>query len=135
MASCYLPQRSPVTIRSSLRGDCYMRLHSIALTLALAGFGVGIVPAVAADGPSVVVTSAADAHHHQTVNYGDLDVSNAQGAKILVRRITLAAKAVCETASGADLSGLQKRLDCERDTVKQTVASLNNPVVTSVYAG
>src|SRR5262249_5436229 len=93
------------------------------------------VPAVAADGLSLVVTSSLNAHHKQTVNYGDLDLTNTQGAKILVKRIRAAAEAVCETPGGAGLSGMQQHLDCVRDTTNQSVASLDNPVVTAVYSG
>ena len=112
-----------------------MHLRPFAMALAAASALGVIVPASAADGPSLVVTSAINAHHKQTINYGDLDISNVQGAKILVKRIRQVAEQVCETPSGAGLSGIQKHLDCVRDTVDQTVASLNDPVVTAVYSG
>ena len=112
-----------------------MRFRSFALSLALASVVGGIVPAFAFDGPSHVVTSATNARHKQTVGYGDLDISNVQGAKILVKRIRAAAEQVCETPAGVGESGIQKHLDCVRDTVKDTVASLNSPVVSAVYSG
>jgi UrcA family protein len=112
-----------------------MRFRSFAVTLALASFVGGIVPAIASDGPSLVVTSATNARHQQTIGYGDLDISNVQGAKILVKRIRQAAEQVCETPAGLGETSIQKHLNCVRDTVKETVASLNNPVVSAVYNG
>lgn len=111
-----------------------MRLHSLALTLALASVA-GVMPAIASDDLTVTVTSTLNARHTQKVDYGDLDISNVRGAKILVKRIRAAANEVCETPMGNELSGVQKHLDCVRDTVKATIASLNNPVVTAVYTG
>ena len=114
-----------------------MKIRTIALALVLTSVAGGLAPALADDSDvaTLTVKSATNARHTQTIRYDDIDLSKVKGAKIMLWRIKNAAEAVCENPAGADLSGLAQHRDCVRDTVNQTVAALNSPVVTAVNSG
>ncbi len=68
-----------------------------------------------------------------TVHYGDLDLSKASGAEVLIRRLDQAARQVC----GADTyRGLVRREQraCRTQAVTQAVAEVNQPMVSTMLA-
>lgn len=70
------------------------------------------------------------------VSYADLDLSNDAGARVLLRRIDQAARAVCGDRSGPmPITKRNQIRMCIAETTGQTVAAVNAPVVTALYEG
>ena len=84
-------------------------------------FALALIASVAIVSPTV-----AQAFEPETVTSivrtGDLDLSNDSGQQELERRIALAAREVCGTASDADLEGKNAARQCREDTVAQASA-------------
>lgn len=81
------------------------------------------------------LTSGADGGYAVTVRYGDLNLSSKAGAEAMVRRIEWAANMVCQTPK--TLSGLRANMlarACVRDTVAQTMAAIDIPMVAQIFA-
>jgi UrcA family protein len=69
----------------------------------------------------------------ETVKFGDLDVSNSQGATTLYTRIRIAAANVCRIFDNRDVAS-QKRLDtCVHKAISDAVSAVDQPALFSVY--
>ena len=99
------------------------------------GLMVGAVLSVVACG-FIPVCSAADATgtRQTAVRFADLDVSSAQGAATLYRRIHSAAEAVCSAVSHDDLSSKMNREACVHLAIEDAVTRVDRPALSAVYA-
>ncbi len=72
---------------------------------------------------------------HAMVKFGDLDLSGADGAATLYRRIYAAAYDVCASfdTDMRDLPDLTRQLTCVHDAVRNTVAKVNRPALSAIY--
>ncbi|MEP7242994.1 MAG: UrcA family protein [Gammaproteobacteria bacterium] len=68
------------------------------------------------------------------VHYSDLDLSKAQDAQILYRRITFAARNVCPEYASRDLWRKAAGQRCLSDTVARAVHDVNSPKLAEVEA-
>jgi UrcA family protein len=68
------------------------------------------------------------------VRFGDLDLSNPEGAKAVLTRIRHAAKQVCEPAPETPLDYPYWR-SCVAKATGGAVSRLNSPMVTAAYSG
>ena len=72
---------------------------------------------------------------HVIVKFGDLDVSNPQGASLLYDRIQTAARDVCSRSVDPwDLPGMANREKCAEKTILDTVIKINRSALTAVYS-
>ena len=86
-------------------------------------FSFTVLPAVAdsSDVPQV------------TVKYGDLNVSNPQGAAALYARIRSAGKSVCSQFDGPEIHAYLQRNACINKAILDAVTKVNNFALTAVY--
>ena len=67
-----------------------------------------------------------------SVRYGDLDISKAAGADVMLRRIDKAAVQICGGKPDQRLLGERVAFEkCRASTVDRSVAALNAPMVTA----
>ena len=69
------------------------------------------------------------------VAYGDLDLTNAEGVKALVRRLTTAAERVCPRTDGR--VGLERPLaarECRKQALEQAVRTIGSPELAALHA-
>jgi len=83
-----------------------------------------------------VLPAAADSFDapQVTVKFGDLNISNSQGAAVLYRRIRAAAEKVC---SPYDRSGLEAKMHlnaCIDKAILGAVTKVNAPALSAVYS-
>ncbi len=89
---------------------------------------------IAAVSSFAVICSAADTAVTQTlVKYGDLDVSSAAGATALYARIHAAAKQVCRSFDGRDLTIQKFKEACIHNAIADAVIKVDQPALFSVY--
>src|SRR5262245_21644269 len=71
------------------------------------------------------------------VFYGDLNLSNPSGARVVLKRIKFAASRVCggEPDTMLDLVGRRQYKHCVGIATKDGVSQLKSPLVTAVYTG
>jgi UrcA family protein len=102
----------------------FRRLIATAILSALASSFAAICPA--ADSKETV---------SQVVKYGDLDVSNPQGAAKLYGRIVAAAENVCGKRSSSfhDLYFRSSVRDCMQKAIADAVTRVDQPAVLAVY--
>lgn len=103
----------------------FSSLRALAALLALAP-----AAAYAAD------TNASGTVKQIAVHYEDLNLAQESGAEILISRIEVAAKDAC--GGTPDTRDLKMRAffgECMKNTVQKAVASVNSPMVSSVYDG
>lgn len=62
-----------------------------------------------------------------TVRFGDLDLSNLQGATALYRRIRFAAEQVCSPFDGRDIASKIRMEACVHRAVADAVTTVNRP--------
>jgi len=68
------------------------------------------------------------------VSYGDLDVTHAQGASVLLARISSAAHRVCgPEPANQDLGRIGEYRRCVHGAVERAVGELNIPLVSRLY--
>ena len=79
------------------------------------------------------VASAADSATDKTVKYADLNISSAQGATMLYKRIRSAAADVCARFDHGDLSSKASFQLCASKAIAQAVSDVNSPALTAVY--
>ena len=78
-------------------------------------------------------TAPDDGVRQETVRFGDLDLTRPAGAQELYRRITHAARDVCETFSpGGSAVGISNRVCIDR-AIAQAVADIDSPLLTERY--
>ena len=83
---------------------------------------------------SAVVQAAEDAPH-KTVKFGDLNISNPEGAKALYGRIRAAARDVCEMSLGSDWVLRPAMKTCIDTAIDNAVKDVNSPELTSLRFG
>jgi len=84
---------------------------------------------------SATASVAADRHTvNTTVRYGDLNLSNPEGAKTMLTRIRHAARQVCEPAPESALEYADWR-SCVSKATDGAVSRLNEPMVAAAYSG
>jgi UrcA family protein len=66
------------------------------------------------------------------VNYADLNVNTAAGAKVLYQRIRGAADLVCGVADTRELARLSRAQACAAHAIAEAVDAVNSPVLTAV---
>jgi UrcA family protein len=69
-----------------------------------------------------------------TVKYGDLNLSNPQGAAALYARIRSAAKSVCSQFDGPGIDPYRLREICINQAISGAVAKVNSPELSAVYS-
>ena len=70
-----------------------------------------------------------------TVNYSDLDIGTAQGARTLLERIEQASAAVCRGPQGdRTLAERRQFKDCRIEAFSRSVRTVRNPLLTSLAA-
>ena len=71
------------------------------------------------------------------VFYGDLNLSNTHGARVMLKRIKFAAARVCGHAPDTmlDLKGRANYKSCVRVAMSDGVSQLKAPLVTALYTG
>lgn len=69
-----------------------------------------------------------------TVRFGDLDLSNLQGATALYRRIRLAAEQVCSPFDGRDIASKIRMEACVHRAVADAVTTVDRPASFAAYA-
>ena len=95
--------------------------------IAFAGFAGSTVAAPAASNPDQMSVA---------VRIGDLNLGAQPGAAVALRRIHNAARSICGQAPDIkDLDRAADYRDCMAASMGPAVASLNNPMVTALYAG
>jgi UrcA family protein len=70
---------------------------------------------------------------HVTVKFGDLDVSQPQGATVLYRRIRAAAEAVCSPYDRSDLESKRRLSVCVKNATADAITTVNQPALSAVY--
>lgn len=75
--------------------------------------------------------------YSETIRYRDLDLSKAQDAQALLRRIRRAATMVCTGSPHLDTTAFASRdaRKCIKLASSEAVAKVNHPVVTALYDG
>ena len=98
-------------------------------TILIATFSTALAWSVAA------VCSASDSADapQEAVKYGDLNVSNPQGAAVLYSRIRAAAGRVCERHDDRDLAAMPLRNSCVRKAIADAVAKVDQPALSALY--
>jgi UrcA family protein len=70
----------------------------------------------------------------RTVKYGDLNLSDPQGAEQLYRRIVAAARQVCGALDGRSLHEKAQFWACTRQSIVRAVAGVDQPALTALHA-
>ena len=96
--------------------------------LGLAAAGLIFVTAAGAAGPVPVHAPAI------TVRYSDLDISTAEGADALYRRIAIAAAKVCPNVDPADLERYAKIRQCRQLAIDRAVEAVHSPLLAAASA-
>jgi UrcA family protein len=105
------------TTATRLRG-----LIATAIVSALAtSFAVDCAAADSTNAPNVIV------------KYGDLNVSNPQGAVVLYRRIRTAAETVCPRFDHGDLRSEMQKDACVSKAIAEAVTKVNEPALFAIY--
>src|SRR5579871_2816738 len=73
-----------------------------------------------------------DAVPHKVVSFKDLNLSTAEGAEALYKRIRSAAREVCADPYRYDLSEFRLQ-PCIDDAMSRAIAQVNSPKLTSLY--
>ncbi len=98
-----------------------MKNLPVLMTLAvLAASAVAATPAHASDG-----------RRTETVRYGDLDLSNAEGAGTLFHRLHSAAAEVCAQPAGDGLLAVPLYHRCLADAMGEAIEAVDQPAVTA----
>jgi UrcA family protein len=94
-------------------------LYTLFLAVSTAAFGP---PAAAADNPP-----------QRVVNYSDLNLASAKGVQTLYRRLTSAARIVCEPAINLGHYQKAEARACARKAVQDAVRDVNNANLTAYH--
>jgi UrcA family protein len=71
--------------------------------------------------------TSTDAVPTVVVRYGDLDLSSAEGARVLYQRISVAARQVCPLEYSRAVSQIGKNRACREAAIERAVNAVNNP--------
>jgi UrcA family protein len=69
-----------------------------------------------------------------TVKFGDLNISNPQGATALYARIGFAAKSVCSRFDGPGATDKMRRDECINKAISKAVTKVNSSALSAVYS-
>ena len=90
---------------------------------------------VAAFAGAIASANAADSVPTQAVSYGDLNLSSAQGAATLYKRIQAAARSVCPVGgSDRELQRVISRQSCYDQAVARAVRQVNSSSLSAYYS-
>jgi UrcA family protein len=78
--------------------------------------------------------TAADEAPSVVVSYGDLDLSTADGARTLYKRISMAARDICPSADNIDLARLAKSKACREAAIERAVNAVNSTQLAALQA-
>ena len=67
------------------------------------------------------------------VHFGDLDLSNREGAKTLYKRLRAAAHTVCAPLDEPDLATDRSYIECMQSAISTAVAKVDRPALTAYY--
>ena len=67
------------------------------------------------------------------VTFGDLDVTNPQGAAVLYRRIKTAAETVCSPYWATGFAARADAYDCVHSAIAAAVTTVDQPALSQVY--
>ena len=68
------------------------------------------------------------------VHFSDLDLTRAEGARVLLGRLQHAARAVCSSAADAkDLKRISLYESCLKESMDRAVADVHAPLVSALY--
>ncbi len=81
-------------------------------------------------GPALAEPSAVQTK----VSYGDLDLQSPAGAAALYRRISSAARRVCDAGDSRDLRAQQAARRCRETAVATAVATIDSPQLAVLHA-
>ena len=120
------------TINASPKQTSASKFLGVALSLATGLWLVAMTTEMAS------AQTASSPQANETVAYGDLDLSTADGARTLLRRINVAAHRICGPEPVH--SQLQPRLvsyyrDCVADSVDIAVARIGSPALLALHKG
>ena len=82
-----------------------------------------------------VTAGAQESLPSKTVKYGDLDISKAEGAKVLYQRIRAAARYVCDLSIGGDAVLRVAEKACVDTAIDNAVRKVDAPALTSLRFG
>ena len=83
--------------------------------------------------PHAIAAGASANVPEETVKFGDLDLTHSAGAQELYRRITHAARDVCETvSSGGSVTAIANDLCIDR-AIARAVTAIDSPLLTERY--
>ena len=71
----------------------------------------------------------------RVVRFHDLDITTPIGARILYRRIQIAAQQVCEPPNGTYRLALPLYHACVNQAIDEAIRTLNAPLLTELHAG
>ncbi len=108
-------------MKSSLIPSSFRTLATTAACVML-GAGLGATPVYADEAPPSI-----------HVKYGDLDITQREGATVLFERIRGEAHQVCAPLDRSAPSMQMKYRSCVDDAVARAVTSVNEPALASVY--
>lgn len=108
-------------------GFRYNGLGAVLALSTIAWFGATVVGVAHADAPPQVTETA-------QVTYSDLDLSTEQGARALLKRIDIAAKAACGEETHSPLLPRESAniRACVNDAVDTTIAKLDSPMIAAL---
>jgi UrcA family protein len=69
-----------------------------------------------------------------TVKFADLNIARAQGAEVLYRRISAAARTVCTPADTRDLAAKTHSDACIARAIADAVTAVGSPMLSDVYS-
>jgi UrcA family protein len=78
--------------------------------------------------------NAEDAVPSQAVKYGDLNLSSAQGAATLYKRIEAAARGVCPPANGRQIDQIASQKSCYDQAIARAVRQVNSSTLSAYYS-
>lgn len=82
---------------------------------------------------SALAMSATPEPARIAVHYQDLDLSKPQDATVLYRRISIAARRVCNPPGTTELAQLAKYSECYETAVNNAVSSVNQQTLTALH--
>jgi UrcA family protein len=115
----------PITIKEKTMNTMTASIHLRRLVaVAILGASAAGFAAVSMAGDTVT--------RSVTVQYGDLDIANPQGAQTLYGRITRAAQQVCQMPEDG-IGNLSQVFKCEHKAIADAVTKVGHPELIAVY--
>jgi UrcA family protein len=99
----------------------------------LAASALSIV-AILGAAPAVADTTAEEVRT-TTVNFADLNLSTAAGARVLYARLKAAAREVCDNNGELDLRSKLAARQCRKAALERSVSEAAQPMLTALHRG